>query len=170
MRKGVITALSVLVVAVLGATAWAVTNFANAPSGTHFARGASEPVCTINESTDTVSCTGTEFAGVGNTNATAVLTVFADAEIECRAPGNDKRVEPHSTSLTDTESANLTPTRNGRLTVNPLTERITTGDVSGAFTCPNENWNQVVTDVDITGFTYTVTFAGFDDPVIAISG
>jgi hypothetical protein len=167
MRKGIITVLSILLVGVVGGTAWAVTNFANAPSGAHFARGAVEPVCTITD--DTVSCTGTQIAGVGNTNAVALLSVSASADVVCRAPGNDKVVEPHSTTVTDTTEAQLTPSRNGRLTVPSLEETITSGDVSTAFTCPNENWREQVTDVTITGFTYTVTFVGFEDPVFELS-
>ena len=55
--------------------ALAVTNFNSntAPSGAHYRNGSSEPVCMINQTTDTVSCTGTTIGGVGNTAATVSL-------------------------------------------------------------------------------------------------
>jgi hypothetical protein len=171
MRRAGIIALSILLLALLAGTALAVTNFENAPSGTHFTKGNAEPVCTENEATNTVSCTGTQVAGVGNTNADISLVVEASAIVECHNPGSkDKVVEPHSTTLTDTETDVAFSAKNGRLTVDPISETITERDVETAFTCPNPNWREEVTDITITGFTYSVTFAGFEDPFILITG
>jgi hypothetical protein len=55
-------ALAASALLLMGPAASAVTNFANAPSGAHYAKGSSEPVCTI--SGLTVSCTGTSIQGV----------------------------------------------------------------------------------------------------------
>ena len=55
LRKiGIIAVLSLLALALAAAPALAVTNFDNAPSGAHYRQGSSEPVCTINQTTDTV--------------------------------------------------------------------------------------------------------------------
>jgi hypothetical protein len=46
---------------------------------------------------------------------------------------------------------------------------ITAADVEQAFTCPNPNWTEEVTDT-VTSFTYTVTLAGFTEPAIKVTG
>jgi hypothetical protein len=43
-------------------------------------------------------------------------------------------------------------------------------DVEQEFTCPNPNWTEEVTDITVTSFTYTVTFAGFTEPAIEVTG
>ena len=170
LRKiGIIAVLSLIVAAVAAVPALAVTNFDNAPSGAHYRQGSSEPVCTINQTTDTVSCTGTTIGGVGNTAATVSLTVTATANLTCTNRGGNL-VEPHSTTVTDTTTAREFPSRNGQIVIDPISERITAGDVTGAFTCPNPNWTERVQSITITGFTYTVRFDGFTAPAIRVTG
>lgn len=170
LRKiGIIAVLSLIVAAVAAVPALAVTNFDNAPSGAHYRQGSSEPVCTINQTTDTVSCTGTTIGGVGNTAATVSLTVTATANLTCTNRGGNL-VEPHSTTVTDTTTAREFPSRNGQIIIDPISERITAGDVTGAFTCPNPNWTEQVQSITVTGFTYTVTFDGFTAPAIRVTG
>ena len=95
----------------------------------------------------------------------------ATADVVCRNPGSKRQiVEPHSYSATDTVSEGLTPSRNGTLVVNPLSESITPSEVDAEFQCPNTNWQDEVTSVTVTGFTYTLTFAGFTQPAITITG
>jgi hypothetical protein len=163
----------VVALAVLGlgwaAPAQAATNFDNAPNGAHYAKGSGEPVCTL--SGLTVSCTGTEIAGVGNTNATVELSVTSTFTGVCHNPGtNDKVVDPFTRSDTTTTSAQLFPTRNGILRVPPQSA---TGESSAqfldSFSCPNPNWTPEVTGVAIS-WRYTLTFAGFSAPAIWISG
>jgi hypothetical protein len=158
-------ALAASALLLMGPAASAVTNFANAPSGAHYAKGSSEPVCTI--SGLNVSCTGTSIQGVGNTNAelnVAVTTTFSGV---CHNPGvNSKVVEPFSRSETNTTTAELTPSRNGRLTV---PAQSASGPDPADFTCPNENWDPEVTSA-VTSFVYSLTFVGFEDPVILITG
>jgi hypothetical protein len=43
-------------------------------------------------------------------------------------------------------------------------------EVDAAFQCPNPRWQDEVTAVNITGFTYTLQFVGFPQPAITISG
>jgi hypothetical protein len=160
-----------LVVVILGFSpgAFAVTNFANAPQGAHYAKGFSEPVCTV--SGTTVTCTGTQIEGVGNTNATVELSVTSTISGVCHNPGTkSKVVEPFSESVTSTTSSNLTSTKNGRLVVPAQTTTGTsTADFLETFTCPNPNWTPEVTS-NVLSFEYTLTFAGFTEPAIRITG
>src|SRR5215213_7595613 len=170
LRKfGIIAVVSLLAVAFAAVPALAVTNFANAPQGAHYARGAAEPVCTV--SGTTVTCTGTAIEGVGNTNATVVLDVTSTISGVCHNPGvNSKVVEPFSESITTTTSSELTSTRNGRLVVPAqTTEGVSTEDFLETFTCPNPNWTPEVTS-NVLSFEYTLTFAGFTEPAILITG
>lgn len=170
MRKiGIIAVLSLMALAIAAVPALATTNFNNAPSGAHYRNGFAEPVCTVNQATDTVSCTGTTIGGVGNTAATVSLSVTATANLTCTNRGGNL-VEPHSSTVTDTTTAREFPSRNGQIVIDPISERITAGDVTGAFTCPNPNWREDVQSITVTGFTYTVRFDGFTAPAIRITG
>lgn len=149
--------------------AHAVVDFSNAPQGAHFAKGSGEPDCTV--SGTTVTCTGTRIEGVGNTNATVLLTVTSTISGVCHNPGvNSKVVEPFSESVTESTSSDLTSTRNGRLLVPAQTTTgVSTEDFLADFTCPNENWEPEV-DSNVLSFEYTLTFAGFTEPAILITG
>lgn len=149
--------------------AQAATDFSNAPRGAHYAVGFGEPVCTV--SGLTVSCTGTQIEGVGHTNATLDLAVTSTISGVCHNPGtNSKVVEPFSRSVTTTTTAELTSTKNGRLVV---PSKSATGTSSAqflaTFTCPNPNWTPEVTS-NVLSFTYTLTFEGFTEPAIIITG
>ena len=64
----------------------------------------------------------------------------------------------------------VTSTKNGRLNVPAQSE---TGESSAEFladfTCPNANWTPVLSGVAIS-YVYTLTFAGFTEPAIEITG
>src|SRR5215216_7931267 len=115
LRKfGIIAVVSLLAVAFAAVPALAATNFANAPSGAHYAKGSAEPVCTL--SGLTVSCTGTTIGGVGNTNATVTLAVTSTFTGTCTNPGGHL-VEPFTEQETTTTTTNVTSTRNGRIVI-----------------------------------------------------
>jgi len=149
--------------------AHAVVDFSNAPQGAHFAKGAGEPVCTVTGTT--VTCTGTAIEGVGNTNATVDLAVTSTISGVCHNPGvNSKVVEPFSESVTETTSTDITSTKNGRLLVPAQsTTGVSTEEFLATFTCPNPNWTPEVTS-NVLSFEYTLTFAGFEEPAITITG
>jgi hypothetical protein len=163
-----------LVVAVSAPSALAQVNFDNAPSGTHFRQGSVAPTCT--ETTVpttgaiTVSCTGYTLGGVGNTNADLLLTVTGTADFVCHNPGNDNIVEPHSASVTDSVEATLVPSRNGQLIVAAQSVTISPEDAAAAFTCPNPNWREEFVGFSDVSFTYSLTFVGFEEPAILITG
>jgi hypothetical protein len=151
------------------AAAQAVVDFSNAPQGAHFGKNNAQPVCTV--SGTTVTCTGTAIEGVGNTNATVELDVTSTISGVCHNPGvNRKVVEPFSESVTESTSTELTSTRNGRLIVPAQTTTGTsTEEFLATFTCPNPNWTPEVTS-NVLSFEYSLTFAGFEEPAILITG
>jgi len=171
-RRFAIAALAIGALAL--PTAWAVTNFTGntAPPGAHYANGSSEPVCSVNQSTLTVSCTGTAISGVGNTDATVLLSVSYSATVQCRNHGG-QIVDVKTQSTTSSGSDSDTRVRNGTLTVAAISA---TGPSDSNFTsratCPNGNWTKelVAGSAAITSFTYTLTFNGFGEPVITITG
>src|SRR5215217_4996604 len=169
-----IAALAVAALLVSASAALAVTNFANAPSGAHYRQGSAEPVCTstVTPTTGaiTVSCTGTQIAGVGNTNADLSLAVTGTANFVCHNPGNDNIVEPHSGSVSEVTSTTLTPSRNGTLVVPAQSVTISPEEAAAQFTCPNPNWREEFTGFSDLSFAYSLTFAGFTEPAISITG
>jgi predicted RNA-binding Zn-ribbon protein involved in translation (DUF1610 family) len=169
-----IAALAVAALLVSASAALAAVNFDNAPSGAHFRKGSAEPVCTSTTTPTTgaitVNCTGTQIAGVGNTNADLSLAVTGTANFVCHNPGNDNIVEPHSASVSEETSTTLTPSRNGTLVVPSQTVTISPEDAAAQFTCPNANWREEFTGFSDLSFTYSLTFAGFDAPAILIEG
>jgi hypothetical protein len=169
MRRIMFIAVLGLMLLGFAPTAQAATDFSNAPQGAHYAVGFGEPVCTV--SGLTVSCTGTEIEGVGHTNATLELAVTSTISGVCHNPGtNSKVVEPFSRSVTTTTTAELTSTKNGRLVVPSKSATGTsTAQFLATFSCPNPNWTPEVTS-NILSFTYTLTFEGFTEPAIIITG
>src|SRR5215216_7206386 len=148
-RIGIIAVLSLLVTAFAAVPALAVTNFENAPQGAHYATGFGEPVCTITGTT--VTCTGTEIVGVGNTNATVLLAVTSTFTGTCTNPGGHL-VEPFTESETATTAT-----------------AVSSAEFLATFGCPNPNWTPEVTGTAIS-FVYTLTFAGFSAPAITVTG
>ena len=170
LRRVLILFAAILFALATGMTAaHAVTNFNNAPQGAHYAKGSAEPVCTLNGLT--VSCTGTQIAGVGNTNATVTLAVTSTFTGVCHNPGtNRKIVDPFTESETTTTSSVITSTKNGRLVVPPQTATGTSSEQFLAdFSCPNPNWDAEITGTSIS-YRYTLTFAGFNQPAITVTG
>jgi hypothetical protein len=175
MKRLALVALpSILGVVFAASTAVAVVNFDNAPEGAHFRRGFGEPVCTETAvpttGAITVSCTGTEIAGVGNTNADLTLTIEGTADFVCHNPGNDDIVEPHSDSVSETTTTPLVPNRNGTIVVPATSATISPEEAALAFECPNPNWREEFVGFSDVTFTYSLTFAGFDAPAILITG
>jgi hypothetical protein len=171
MRKiGIIAVLALMVTALAAVPAMAATtiDFSNAPSGAHF-KGAARPSCSINGTT--VTCSSYQIAGVGNTNANATLQVRYTATVDCRNHGG--KVVPVKSSVqgATTSTDSLAP-RNGVLVVPVLSDSTppTAGQFLSQATCPNGNWTKELQGGTIraTGFTYTLKFVGFNEPVVEI--
>src|SRR5215211_6594978 len=150
--------LALLALALAAVPALAATNFNNAPSGAHYRQGSVEPVCTTSTApngTISVNCTGTQIAGVGNTNANLLLTINAQANFVCHNPGNDNIVEPHSGFVTDSTSTPLTPSRNGTLVVPATSVTLSPAEAGAQFSCPNPNWTEEFTGFSNVSYSYT---------------
>jgi len=164
-------ALSALLVMASAASAAVVTDIdpTQAPSGTHLQTGTIG--CTV--SGGTVTCSTFELAGVGHTNAELNLEATYTATINCTNKGGNL-VEAHSDDVTVSSGPiTLRSDKNGRLAVPAATAPApTAAQVLAQADCPNPNWTPSVAPGSITlsSFTYTLTFAGFDEPYITITG
>ena len=139
----------------------------NAKSGTHLQAGSIG--CTVGADLS-VSCSGFELAGVGHTNADVVLTANYTATVDCYNPGVNPNnpIESHETTFSAEDSFNVTSTKNGRMLV-----RAASVDPNAvAQGCPNPNWTPTIREgtLALTSFSYSLTFAGFTDPYILVTG
>ena len=165
-------ALPVVVVAALAiaSPAWAATtiNPANAPNGTHFKSGSAS--CSVSSS-GTVTCTGFTLAGVGNTNVTANLSATYSGTVVCRNGGGQLSDSQHQGTFTQASTSGTLQPKNGNVTVPSLSATAPTPEQFIAQqSCPNPNWTpELQGTITLTGFTYTVTFAGFNAPYITIT-
>jgi hypothetical protein len=178
-------ALALSALLLMASAAWAAVaqgtygnatfNYAQAPTGAHLAGGTTEAsvTCTVS-STGSVTCPTTAFdiAGVGNTNATALIVANYSATVDCRNHGGNV-VESHSQTVPFNAGPTTLRAKNGKLTVTPLpADAPSNAQFERQATCPNPNWSAEVrrgTTSTLTNFTYTVTFAGFSGPFITIS-
>jgi hypothetical protein len=161
--------------AALAATAaWAATpiiNPSNAPQGTHLQSGT--PDCQV--SGFVVTCSAYVLAGVGNTNATANLSVTYTGTVLCTNPGGNVAPGQTKNPTINTSSGRLS-SKNGKLTVPSLSSTSDQATIEAALTqntsCPNGKWTKSVQpgSISLVGYTYTLTFAGFSGPYIMISG
>ena len=172
-RLGLIAALAMAVVGLTasGATASTTTfNAAAAPSGTHLQTGTIG--CTV-DSSQLVTCSAYELAGVGNANATATLNANYTATVQCRNHGGQIVEVKSQAEARPTTTGALRP-KNGRLDV-PL---LNSGPVPSAHdfeamaTCPNGNWTKELLDgtVALSSFIYTLHFTGFTGNYVTITG
>ena len=149
--------------------AWAETNPANGPSGAHFATA--EPVCTVDQATQDVSCTGATIGGVGHTNATATLSATYSGTVQCTNHGG--QVVDVKTQVTDAASSGkLTASKNGQIVVPPLgVVAPTAQQLLANASCPNGNWTkQLTAGPTLANYVYTITFAGFSGPYFSLVG
>lgn len=174
-RVGIVTALSMFLVALSASAAFAAVgpgtytptadsfNAANAPGSSHLTSGT--PTCVVNEARD-VNCSEYVLGGVGHTNADVSLTATYSATIDCTNKGGNL-VESHTSTFSDSSGATVASTKNGQLSVPAQS-------VSGfgaPQVCPNPNWTPSIRGGTLTleSFTYTLTFFGFSSPYITIT-
>lgn len=156
------------------ATASAATtiNPANAPTGTHFSAGTAA-TCSVDPTTQLVTCSSYQLAGVGNSNATGALDTTYSATVNCTNNGGMTVPVKSSVQTAPTTTGSLSP-KNGKLTVPSLNSGPvpTAAQFEAQATCPNPNWTKSLQNGTITlsSFTYTLTFAGFSGPFITITG
>ena len=163
-------ALAALAIGTLAfSTAWAGDFSADAaPSGAHFANGASAPSCTVNSNL-TVSCTGTVISGVGNLDANVTVNTSYSGVVTCtNNGGNTVEVKTQSTSSSVLPDP-VTSVKNGTMTVRAVTFGGTSGLIASAE-CPNGKWTKTLASATLLSYSYTLTFEGFSQPAITITG
>jgi hypothetical protein len=175
-RLGIITALLTLLMAVSAGVALAAVapgtytpnadsfDPANAPGSSHLTSGS--PSCTVNANLS-IDCSAYVLGGVGNTNANVSLTASYTATIDCTNHGGNL-VESHTSDFSASNSATLTPSRNGQLRVGARS----VSPFSAPQVCPNPNWTPSIRPgtLVLNSFTYTLTFVGFPNAYITIDG
>jgi hypothetical protein len=164
------SALLVIAAAFAVPAAWGTTYPAYGPSGAHYANGYAEPVCSVDQSTMSVSCTGTVIGGVGHTNAEGMLSASYSGTVQCRNHGGQV-VEVKTQSTTGSSTGQLSSTKNGQLNVPPLGAAAPSEQtMTEKAKCPNGNWTkELVGGVTMTSYVYTLTFKGFTQPYISIA-
>jgi hypothetical protein len=159
-----LVALSVTaVLAVAPGTYTGTVNPANAPASSHLASGSIE--CTVDQNLN-ITCPSYVLGGVGNTNATVLLSAIYSATINCTNHGGNL-VEVHTANFSASSSATVASTRNGQLTV--PTQSVS--PFSAPQVCPNPNWTPSIAPgtLVLESFSYTLTFAGFPAPAVSIT-
>jgi hypothetical protein len=174
-RIGIITALSMLLSALLASAALAAVapgtygpdpgsfDPANAPGSSFLKSGTVQ--CVVDADLN-VNCDPYVLGGVGHTNADVSLSANYSATIDCTNHGGNL-VESHTATFSDSSSATVTSSRNGQLRV--------PAQSASAFdapqVCPNPNWTPSIRagTLVLNSFTYTLTFQGFGSAYITIS-
>jgi len=153
------------------ATSTTSINPGNAPTGTHLQTGTIG--CSVDSSTQLVTCSTFQLAGVGNANATGSLDTTYSATVNCTNHGGNLVPVKSSVQTAPTTTGSLSP-KNGKLTIPSLNSGPvpTAAQFEAQATCPNGNWTKSLQGGSITlqSFAYTVTFAGFSGPYISITG
>ena len=165
------SALLALFVSTSAAQAATTINPSAAPTGTHLQRGAIG--CSVDPSTQLVTCSSFELAGVGGSNATGSLVASYTATVQCRNHGGQIVEVKSQVKTAPTTTGSLSP-KNGRLSVPSLSSSPvpTAAQFESQATCPNGNWTKELENGTITlsSFTYTLHFAGFTGNYITITG
>ena len=170
----VLAALAVVMFGITASAQAAVTttiNAAAAPTGTHLQSGTIG--CTVDPTTQLVSCSSYELAGVGNANAIGSLDTMYTATVQCRNHGGQIVEVKSQVTTAPTTTGSLSP-KNGRLAVPTLSSSPvpTASDFEAQATCPNGNWTKELLGgtIALSSFTYTLHFAGFTGDYITITG
>jgi len=116
-------------------------------NGVHF----KNPGVDCNRSGDTITCSGT-VVGLGDNTVTAHLEIGVDATIECtNNGGNLVEVKTHSVSSTELD---LTSSDNNLDFIVAVTAEAPEFQNARAAGCPNNNWQEEVTDFSAGSFSF----------------
>jgi len=147
-----------LVALIISVTAAVV--FAESP---HYKHGG-QPVCTINTSTGTATCSAGTVTGLGNDDVRVTVSLSVTAGTFCHNKGNPDNIVPgqNPANATGSSSINFSPDqlKNGNLAIPTISATATltapTTEVAG---CPNDNWS-----VTLGTATYGPGFYVFEQP------
>ena len=179
-RVGVITALSMLLVALSASPALAQVdpgtytpdpgsfNSANAPGSSHVKSGTVQ--CVVDDPSLDVDCDAYVLGGVGNTNADVSLVANYTAIVDCNNPGKNKNnpIESHTTDFESESSATVEPPRGMGSCVSRLSRQ---AQVTCEQVCPNDNWVPEIRDgsLDTRELHVHAHLRGLHEPYITIS-
>lgn len=139
-----------------------VTAAAVIAASPHYKRGG-EPVCTINTTTGTATCSSGTVAGLGNDDVQVSISLAASAGTFCQNPGNGNVVpgqNPATAVGTSTQNFSGDQIKNGTLTIPAFSVTVTVATPTAAAAgCPNDNW--IVT---LGTVTYGPGFYAFYQP------
>jgi len=117
------------------------------------------PTCSVSGST--LSCSSFQIAGLGNTPATAQLTITGTFSTQCTNPGGNVAPGQSKTASGTSGPVSISTDKNGKATVPPLsaTAQPPSQTELNAL-CPNPQWTGSVSGFTVTSATITVTQNG----------
>ena len=160
-----LAALAMLMFGITTSAQAAITttiNPAAAPTGTHLQTGTIG--CSVDATTQLVSCTGYELAGVGNANATGSLVTSLHGHGPVPQPRRpDRRGQVPGDDRPDHHREPLAQERQAHGPTAELVARPDRGRLRGPGHPPQRQLDQELLGGTITlsSFTYTLHFAGF---------
>ena len=170
-RIGIISVLSLIVVALTAAVAFGAKPGTGSTSGNpHYVGPA--PDIVISGNTATVQ-PGAKIAGIGSEEVTFLLTVTGFVTSQCENPAGNVAPGQNSSFTLSGEPVVVTPDQTGTLTVpsgisasgpavgDPLTQQ--------QAGCPNPKWEGSVTSSTITSATLTVSQGGSVIPALTVT-
>jgi hypothetical protein len=118
-----------------------------------------QPVCTINTTTGTASCTAGLVTGLGNDDIRVTVSFGARADTFCHNPGNSLIVpgqNPTNVLASTTLDIDGSAVKNGNATIPAITVvAVVPVPSSAAAGCPNGNWSVTLGPIAYGAGRYT---------------